>query len=349
MNLNLLCPSLLANNRYGDIFRQLPDVQGSTMAEGIDFTYYFIYWISVFFLVLVTVVMIYFVIRYRRRDEDEPFPQGPTHNTALELTWTVIPLILVLFMFYYGMDSYVALATPPQDSYRVDVRASKWKWEYQYLNGAVGGVLHTYVGQPFALRMTSSDVLHSWYCPSMRVKRDVVPGRTDTLWFEPTPQAVGEHIVYCAEYCGTEHSLMRSRLIVHATPEAWQAAITEMDTPKGNVPWEKGYFLAIRKGCMSCHTLDGSELPQYPKWLDLSNSWGQTREFEDGGSAIIDDAYVAESIKVPGQHIVKGYENVMARNTFKSDEEINWIVDFLRGLKDTKPQEFERLRAEWKL
>lgn len=338
---SLLNPSL-GSSALGlaDPLNQMPPV-GSTVAADIDFAYMFIFWISAFFLVAITLVMVGFVIKYRRKDESEPFGTGPTHNMTLEVTWTVIPFILVCFMFYFGLDKYIAMATPPHDAYRVDVVAKQWSWEFTYPNpdggGQVGGPeLHAFVGQPFSLRMNSTDVLHAFYVPEMRVKRDIVPGRTDFTWFEPI--LAGEFWVFCTEYCGTSHSQMITKLYVHETRAEFDAALRKMGRLPVGEPWEKGLVIWERAGCKQCHSLDGG-VATGPSWLYLSENWGKNRPLDDGSQVLVDDAYIKSSILKPASQVAADYQGVMpAAPRLLTDpakpENIGYVTDLIEVLKD---------------
>lgn len=164
---------------------QLPP-QFSTLAPQVDETYMLIFWVSVVFTVLVTVAMLYFMWKYRRRPGHEAEPTG--HSTAIEILWTFTPLILLVFLFHEGFVTYVEGAVPPENSVEVRVRGMQWNWEFEHRNGVIGPLNELMVPEktPVHLIMSSSDVLHSFFIPSMRVKRDVVPGMWTSLWFEST-------------------------------------------------------------------------------------------------------------------------------------------------------------------
>lgn len=326
---------------FYDPFEQLPPA-ASTVAHEMDYIYYYTFWVSMFFLVLITLIMVWFAIKYRRKAPTDPMGVGPTHHTGLEVTWSVIPFFLVAYMFWIGVVQYEVMATPPGDAYRVDVTAKQWSWDFTYMNGITGNELHTYVGQPFSLRMDSLDVLHAFYCPSVRVKRDIVPGRTEWVWFEPIVPPVNEnepfpheYYIFCAEYCGKDHSRMRAPLFVHANEEEFLKALDKMDTIQidPNAPWKAGLKMVKRKGCLSCHSLVGNELASYPSWLELSQNWGKERDLKGGGKVRIDKNYVRDSILNPQRQIAAGYAPVMPRSTFKDKRE-ELIITFLEKLKD---------------
>lgn len=344
---SFLMPVLAEVNSLGQLPRPM-----STVANQIDWIYMFIFWVSAIFFVPIVALMIYFCVKYRRRSDSDPMPVGPTHNNALEITWTVIPFILVCFMFYYGVAHYSVMATSPTNSYRVDVKAAQWNWRFTYPNPDGGGQvegaeLHTFVGQPFELRMTSDDVIHAFWCPEMRVKRDIVPGRVDSVWFEPI--GPGEFWIFCTEFCGTGHSAMITKLHVHATQAGFDEALRKLGKLPGGEGWEKGLVLWERGGCKQCHSLDGASATG-PSWLELSGfwkvsdpanplqgSWSGERLLTDGSRAVVDDEYIRESIVMPGAKIVSPYGSVMpASPRVLTDpskaENIGYVTDLIRVL-----------------
>lgn len=204
----------------GNLGGTLP-LAASTYAEKWDQLYYFLFILCVVFFVIVLVPMIYFCIRYRARPgvkADTSF----THSTTLEFVWTVIPTILVLVVFAWGWIVYRDLENPPPNAMTVRVVAKSWNWTFQYDDGqTLTNELYVPAGTPVKLMITSekADVLHSFYVPNFRLKKDAVPGMWTTTWFQS--DKVGQHLVFCAEYCGADHSNMMARLIV-LTPEEFK-------------------------------------------------------------------------------------------------------------------------------
>lgn len=290
-------------------------VQASTVANEIDWMYMAIYWLSVFFFVGIVGVMTYFVIKYRRRSEDEKAQSDLTHHTGLELTWTIIPLLLSVAIFYVGLQGYVKLRQTPPDAYQVNVIGQKWNWTFEHRNGASEvGRLKVPAGRPVELVMMSSDVLHSFYIPAFRVKQDVVPGRYTTLWFEATQPGIYQAL--CTEYCGTQHSQMGA-IIEVLEPAEFERQIAEdaawLDKVDESVPGalaDAGARLFAR--CASCHSLDGSRLtgPSFWETHDLIKDGGE-RQLADGTSVSVDMNYIRESILNPSAKIVAGYQNAM--------------------------------------
>jgi len=185
----------------------------SEFVKSVDFAFFFIIAVSVFFLVLITVLMIYFVFRYNRKRN--PKAKNIHGNVPLEILWTVVPTILVLFMFYFGWIGYKEMSSIPKDAIVVDVTAQMWKFNFKYSNGRVSDTLYVPVNKPVKVVLKSLDVNHAFYIPAFRVKKDVIPGRQNTAWFTATEE--GSYTIFCAEYCGLNHSYMYTRVV--AVPE----------------------------------------------------------------------------------------------------------------------------------
>jgi cytochrome c oxidase subunit 2 len=277
--------------------------QASSVAPEVDRIYDFITWISLFFFVLIVVLMVYFVFRYRRRAHVTE-TGGPKHNTPLEVTWTLIPLAIVIVIFYVGMRGYIRLATPPENAYEIEVTGQRWFWNFNYPNGATEtNVLHVPVGRPVKLTMRSEDVIHSLFIPAFRVKSDVVPGKRTQLWFEATRE--GEFDLYCTEYCGTQHSEMLAKVIVYSEPE-FEQVIDDLAAWIDRVPEEQLHLAGalIYNQCASCHTLDGSVMIG-PSFLESHTLYknGGARELADGTRVTVDDDYLRDSILNPLRQI----------------------------------------------
>lgn len=342
----------------GPVFAQrgktfwLPE-QASTTAYDVDNAFYFVYWVSVFFLILITVLLLWFTIKYKKKKGSKPEP-APNHNMPLEITWSVIPTLLVVVMFFWGFKGYLDLATPPADSYVITCTGQKWKWLFTYPNGHIDTELHIPANTNVKLDITSEDVLHSPYVPAFRTKQDAVPGRYTKMWFHAVK--TGEFDFFCNEYCGKEHSAMITKCIVHPadefdhwlanadpvarmTPEQFEEykkdpAGTIAKYPedlKGlEVPVIVGENLYKKFGCTQCHTLDGERLigPSF------KGAWGSQRKFEDGSAGVVDENYVVESILYPQNKIVEGYERVMPSfNGRLKDRQIYCIIQWLKTLK----------------
>lgn len=311
------------------MFRFLPE-QASTFAPDIDWIHNLITDISVFFTVGIVGAMIYFAIRYRQRggvDHDTPQIHG---NNTLEVIWTVVPTIVCIFVAYYGIIFYRDMRVVPENALTIDVRGQKWKWDFYYSNGKQSSDLVVPVDQPIKLVMSSRDVLHSFFLPDMRVKKDVVPGQYTYLWFQPVK--TGVYQAFCTEYCGKDHSAMLAKL--HVLPRAeydrWlndrsaELAMAKMG------PAERGKTLYKEKMCVSCHSLDGSPLVG-PTFLNL---FGRKGKFNDGTEYTADENYIRESVLEPNKHVVQGFQpNMMPSFSGQlSDEDVSSLIAFIRGL-----------------
>jgi cytochrome c oxidase subunit 2 len=299
----------------------------STTAGTVDRAFYFILWVSVFFFVLIAVLMIVFLVRYRQRPGVEP-GRSPSHNTPLEVTWTVIPLLLVIVIFYVGFTGYMDMRLPPREAYEIQVVAQKWQWIFKYPTGHVDQELHVPVDQAVRLVMQSKDVIHSLFIPDFRVKMDVVPGRYTKTWFRATEP--GQHLLLCTEYCGTGHSDMSATVIVHK-PGEFERWLADADKFMEDLPpAERGEILYRRRGCQGCHSIDGTAKTG-PSFKGI---FGETHNFSNAPPTVVDENYLRESILEPSAKIREGYSDKM--NSYKgqiSDEEISDLIEFVKSLK----------------
>lgn len=300
----------------------------STLAAETDALFNFIHLVSFILLIGITIAIVYFAWKYRRRSENDVTPVI-THNSKLEITWSVIPLILVIIVFGWGLRGYMNSATPPADSYEIRVVGKSWLWEFHYNTGYVSvNELHVPVNRPVKLIMSSDDVIHSLYIPDFRVKKDVLPNRYTSLWFEATE--TGESIVFCTEYCGNAHSNMMATTVVHEQEdfETWLATAGSADDNMD--PIELGEQLVSRNACNTCHSVDGTEL-QGPSYLGI---WGTEREMESGETVTVDENYIRESILDPNAKIVRGYQPVMPTYAGTlNDRQIDAIIEYIKTLE----------------
>ena len=316
--------AILAQQADSTLF--LP-AQRSTVAPVHDGLYHFVFWMSVFWVVLIAGLLLYFVVKYRRKSHHD-MPDGPTHSTAIELGWTLPPLILVMVIFIWGFRGFMHMNQAPNGATQILVSGQMWSWSFDY-GIANDSVLHVPVNTPISLVLTSQDVIHSFYVPEFRVKKDVVPGRYNKIWFEATE--VGEYNLFCTEYCGQGHSAMVTKVVVQ-TREDFDAYLKKQAIYwEGVSPVEVGRTVWEKKGCKQCHSLEGED-GTGPKWNDV---FGSKREFVDGGSRVADEDYIRESILNPGAHIVQNYDNVMP--TFQgqiAEQEITGVIELMKTLSD---------------
>ena len=301
---------------------------GATGLSGrvVDNVFLYILVICVFLLGLITFLMVYFVIRYRR--EKHPQPADIEGSTWLEITWTVIPTLIVLTMFYYGLTGFEFLKKVPPGAMVVKVIARQWSWLFQYENGIQDPELRVPVGKPVKLLLTSQDVIHGFYAPAFRIKQDAVPGMTNYLWFQPTQ--VGTFDVMCSQYCGLEHSHMLTKIVVLPEEEftMWYQGQKEKEAEKGPPP---GFQLYQVKGCIACHSIDGS--PRVgPTFKGL---FGKTVTVMTDGKerkVVADEAYLRKSTLEPNADVVKGFPPIMPPEKL-TDSELDEIVKYLETLK----------------
>ena len=300
--------------------------QASTYAADVDALYYFIHYVSVFFWVLIVAAIIFFLWRYRRGHKDGV---GPSHSLPLELTWSVIPLILVIAMFLWGFKGFMVMSRSPGDAETINVTAKKWLWNFEYPSGQQAiGELHVEVNKPYKLIMTSEDVIHSLFVPAFRNKMDVVPGRYTTFWFEAT--LTGEHQVFCTEYCGDGHSDMLAKVIDH-TPEDYAKWVEENQKEDTTTPLPQlGEKLFTSKACFTCHSTDGSTKVG-PTFKGL---FGKQEPLADGSTVTVDEDYLRESFLQPNAKIVQGFQPVMPTYQGQlSEREISGLIEYIKTLQ----------------
>lgn len=304
----------------------MPDFRSST--QTVDSIFLFIVAISVALLAGIVITMLYFVVRYSR--ERNPEPENIAGNLWLEITWIVIPLLLVLAMFFYGWKGFRFMRTVPPNALPVRATASMWQWNFAYENGKTSGVLVVPAGRPVKLVITSRDVLHSLFIPAYRIKEDAVPGMQTYLWF--LPDQTGEYDLFCSEYCGQGHSSMITKVKVE-TPEAFQKWYQEQPDATAGQSGAGGSGLLQKKGCLACHSLDGSrKLGPTLKGLFGSRIIIVTAGTEK--EITVDEAYLTRAVMEPQADIVKGFPPVMPPQKDQiTPAELEEIIAYIRGLK----------------
>ena len=306
--------------------------QGSTSAERTDSLFYFLLYLSIFFFVLVIGATVLFSIKYRRRHAKQR--TSPIEgNRKLEVAWALIPAVLLVVVFAWGFRDYVHLAVPPGDAIDVRVTAQKWFWSFDYpKEGINANELVVPVNRPVKLTMSSTDVIHSFFVPAFRIKRDVVPNRYTVVWFEATD--VGTYDVFCAEYCGTSHSRMLSKVKVMSEHD-YQAWIDSGGglSGKGMSSVDFGKLLFQSKGCATCHSTDGSA----KTGPSFKGKYGTLETLAGGQTVKVDDNYIRESITDPAAKVVQGFEPVMPTYAGKlKDKQVNALIDYIKSLGATK-------------
>lgn len=311
-------------------------VQSSSIAPTLDKTFYFIYWISVFFFILISVVMFTFVIKYKAKEGKKPDKDAPHHHLGLELAWTIIPLILVIAIFWVTFTTYMEMTTPPVDAIQINVTGQKWNWLFDYSTKSGEPELIVPVNKAVKLRMRSEDVIHSFFVPAFRVKQDVVPGRYTYLWFEATKE--GEYWALCTEFCGTGHSDMMAKVRV-VTLEEFENWLGTPETIGERTPSEAGGQMFTRYGCAQCHSADGTASTG-PTLLDAYNV---ERKLADGSTVLMDENYIRESLLDPGAKVRDGFQAVMPTFQGKLNEDkIDWLIAYIKTCSaNTPPSELE--------
>ena len=313
----------------------------STTAPSTDGVLAYINVITFIFTALILLLMGYFAVRYRSRSPDQPDPENvATHSTTLELTWTVIPTCIVLIMFALGFRDYLSQAVPPPNADRIEVQAMMWSWSFRYPNGRIANDLHLPAGRPVQFAVTSADVLHSFFIPAFRIKKDVVPGRVNTLWTEPTTPGIYE--IFCTEYCGTNHSRMIAKCFIYP-PERYDEALAWITniyddpiTGQRRPPEVIGRVLYEQRGCIGCHSTDGT-VKQAPTWRNL---YGSTRTFTDGSNRVADDAYIRQSILQPSSQLIQGYGASMPSYAGQlTEDDIKFITAYIRSISEGASEE----------
>jgi cytochrome c oxidase subunit 2 len=305
--------------------------QASTVAPRVDALYFVLIAVSVFFVTLISLAIIIFAFRYRRRSESDQPPEILS-DLRLEVLWTVIPLAFTLSMFVWGAKLYFETYSPPPNALEIHVVAKQWMWKAQHPEGRSEiDELHVPVGRPIKLLLTSQDVIHDFFVPAFRVKTDVLPGRYMTVWFQASK--VGVFRLFCAEYCGTQHSGMLGRILVLA-PREYQNWLG--GGPSGVTRAEAGAKLFQSLGCVTCHA--ESKTSRGPSLAGLP---GKQVRLQDGKTIIADETYIRESVINPQAKIVAGFQPIMP--TFKgliTEEGISQIISYLKSID--RPEEGER-------
>ena len=297
--------------------------QASSFARDVDALYGFLWALTIVIGTLLTLLILYFAVKYRRRKEDEiPRPVRASHR--LEAIWVGVPFVVAMGIFVWGADLYYRMYRPPEEAIDIYVVAKQWMWKFQHLDGHREiNELHVPVGRKVKMIMTTEDVIHSFFVPAFRVKMDVVPGKYSTVWFEPTK--AGRYHLFCTEYCGTSHSGMIGWVDVMEAPEyqAWLSG-----GAAGGSLAAAGGKVFEQLACNTCHKGDGSG-----RGPALEGVYGKPVQLANGQTIDADEAYLRESITNPKAKVVAGYEGIMP--TFQgqvSEEQLLQLLAYIRSL-----------------
>jgi cytochrome c oxidase subunit 2 len=308
--------------------------QASTMASRVDALYIFLLIVTGMMTLLIFVCLVYFAARFRYR------PGIPAEqiegSTALEITWSTIPFLIFMVIFAWGAVVYFKERTPPADSTEVYVVAKQWMWKLEHAEGQREiNELHVPVGRDVKMIMTSQDVIHSFFVPAFRIKQDVVPGRYTVAWFRATKPGV--YHLFCAEYCGTQHSGMVGSIVVQE-PAQYEAWMNGGSTGPLSATGEKVF---AELGCATCHRNDAQG-----RGPNLQGVFGKPVQLEDGRTVTADENYLRECILDPGAKRVKGFQPIMP--TFQglvSEEQVNALVAYIKSISAAKPGEAGKASA----
>jgi cytochrome c oxidase subunit 2 len=313
-------------------FRLFPE-QASTLAPQVDYLYGFLIAVSAFFTALIVVLIVGFAIKYRRRPGREA--EQVETVMGLELVWTAVPSILVLVLFVWGAALFLGETVPPKGAQDIYVVGRQWMWKVQHPNGRREiNELHVPVGRAVKLTVASQDVVHSFYIPAFRVKQDAIPGQYRTMWFQATKP--GEYHLFCAEYCGTNHSRMGGRIVVmeDIDYQKWLGGYTD------RTPAEEGRDLFVQFDCVSCHGTGSRQ-----RCPPLGNLYGKQEQLNNGRSVLVDEAYIRESVLDPKAKIVRGYEPVMPSFQGQlTEEEILALIAYIKSLAPAPSEEAKKVQ-----
>jgi cytochrome c oxidase subunit II len=309
----------------------------SNLSEGVDTAFIIILSIIFFFLIGLTIILIVFIIRYR--ESKNPVATQIHGNNKLEIIWTLIPLLLVLAMFYFGWTGWKPMnSPPPEDAMQIQTTARMWKWTFKYSNGQLLDTLVIPAGKPVSLDMTALDVIHSFYIPAFRIKKDIVPGTPRNAWF--VANSPGTYDLFCTEYCGLEHSSMITTVHVLAQEDfdSWYAAAESVESTsvaeKTVSPAVLGKQLIQKIGCNACHSTDGTKIvgPSY------KGVYGDEITVVTNGNKrtiTADDEYIRRSILDPNADIVEGFNKglMLSYKDQVTDEQIALIIEYIKSLQ----------------
>ncbi|MEI7676653.1 MAG: cytochrome c oxidase subunit II [Bacteroidales bacterium] len=300
----------------------------SNFVHNVDIAFLFILGVSIFFLVGLTALMIFFIVKYRK--SKHPVAIQVKDSTALEITWTTIPLILVLVMFYLGWAGFLPMRQVPKDAMRVKAIGKMWKWSFDYPGNKEADTLVLPINKPVKIDLFSPDVLHGFSVPSFRIKEDVVPGKNNYSWF--IPGEIGEYDLFCTVYCGVSHSYMRGiiKIVSQKDYDKWIAAVPVKKKLDNN----NGYKVLEKNGCIACHSVDGSRLVGptlkglYDATIDVTAD-GAPKKVK------VDETYIKNSIYDPNKEIAATYAPGIMRSYtgVVTDKDLASIIEYLKSIK----------------
>ncbi|QDT06726.1 Cytochrome c oxidase subunit 2 precursor [Rubripirellula lacrimiformis] len=346
---------------YSEPYAWFPE-SASSFSEINDSLYYWITITCMVFFVPIVIALFYFAVKYNK-PKGTKAESNVAHNTVLEVTWSIVPSFFLVGMFIFGAKAFLEMRDVPDGANEINVQAFKWGWTIDYGSGVFHPELHILKDEPVKLSMRSTDVIHSLYIPAFRAKKDIVPGRYNYMWFKPTvasekvsdeelaaaikqtkdlgeswnfdehqftPDGYRFYDLYCAEYCGTNHSEMQTVVVVHETLEDLNAWIKQYSKRDASVPpAEYGEKLYKNRGCAGCHSIDGTKRVG-PSFAEL---YGRPEEMITGDKINADENYIRESILYPKAQVVAGYQPVMPSYKGQlSDDDIYSLIEYMKTL-----------------
>jgi cytochrome c oxidase subunit 2 len=307
-------------------------IKASNFVTGVDSAFMLILGICFFFLIGLTFTMLYFVYKYNKKKN--PVATQIKGSATLEVVWTVIPVILVLVMFYYGWGAWTPMTNPPKDTFNIKLEARMWNFTFEYENGKKTDTLFVPQNKAIKMGLNSLDVVHGFYIPAFRIKVDIVPGREKMSWF--IPQVLGNYDLFCSEYCGMNHSYMIT--MIKVLPEdvfnKWYIDTTKHVAANTDSPKANGQRIMKNIGCFACHTIDGTKLVG-PSFKGL---YGHAVTVVTGGNeheVTVDDEYIKTSIYDPNADVVKGFNKGLMQ-PYKgqlTDADVAQITEYIKTLK----------------
>lgn len=342
--------------------------------EAADWMGMWLWWFCVAWFVVLMAIMFYFVIRYRRSKVGPVAPASSAHNTPIELAWTVIPSLFLVFMFFKGFWAYIDNLVAPANSTMIQVKAAQWSWAFTYPTGAetrswkplgskLQPVFYLPASKPVQFQIMSNDVMHALWVPDFRIKTDAMPNRYTTLWFEAKPipsdakriteqdeslvsqdkfaflkgVPFTDHWLFCAEYCGDSHSEMAAtiRIVPADIYQKWLDAITDQSD---RAPADYGKSIYMSQ-CSSCHSVEKGKTNTGPNW---SQTWGNPSiPLADGSTAVGDANYIRTSVREPAKQIHAGFPNVMPPfpEATLPNEKLEAIMAYMKFISEFTPQE----------
>jgi cytochrome c oxidase subunit II len=299
----------------------------SNFSGSVDRDFVIIFCVAIFFLIGITAVMLIFVRKYRR--SKHPKAEQFRERTWIEITWTVIPIIIVLFLFYFGYDAYSPMENPPSDALVVKTYGKMWEWSFEYENGKTSKELVVPVNKAVRCNLISLDVIHGFFIPAFRIKEDVVPGKDNFVWFIPKEE--GQYEILCSAYCGLKHSFMESKVVV-VTEDRFKNWLDSLPAKEENEP--EGLTLIKQNACTGCHSLDGSK-GTGPTLYGVFDTTITVIEDEKEKEVIVDEIYIRRSLFDPDAEVVKGFQSGLMKSykgVIKNDD-VKKITEYLKTLK----------------